>query len=195
MDGYNGDYSIQNKEGISVGGGHTGHKAFYRNTTGSKRTVLEEDLMDLSSKYKFTVVESIDVNSNQGLYSGFYDTLFNSICTRGWVENNNIMDIEYMQEMLQTGKFFLATCADDGYYYQGNYATNTFIKEVSDEEAIAQAEAKYNTEKQKINSKEEIIDLKMKNLDTEISSLTTEYDTVKSVISKNVEKSFKRYDA
>lgn len=195
LDGYNGDYSIQNKEGISVGGGHTGHKAFYRNTTGSKRTVLEEDLMDLSSKYKFTVVESIDVNSNQGLYSGFYDTLFNSICTRGWVENNNIMDIEYMQEMLQTGKFFLATCADDGYYYQGNYATNTFIKEVSDEEAIAQAEAKYNTEKQKINSKEEIIDLKMKNLDTEISSLTTEYDTVKSVISKNVEKSFKRYDA
>ena len=35
----------------------------------------------------------------------------------------------------------------------------------------------------------------MKNLDTEISSLTTEYDTVKSVISKNIEKVFKRYNA
>ena len=37
--------------------------------------------------------------------------------------------------------------------------------------------------------------MKMKNLDTEISSLTTEYDTTKSVISKSIEKSFKRYDA
>ena len=37
--------------------------------------------------------------------------------------------------------------------------------------------------------------MKMKNLDTEISSLTTEYDTVKSVISKNIEKGFKRYQA
>ena len=66
---------------------------------------------------------------------------------------------------------------------------------MADEEAIARAEAKYNTEKQKINSKEEVIDMKMKNLDTEISSLTTEYDTIKSLISKNIEKSFKRYDA
>ena len=41
-------------------------------------------------------------------------------------------------------------------------------------------------------------DLKMfsaQNLDTEISALTTEYDTVKSVISKNIEKTFKRYNA
>ena len=97
--------------------------------------------------------------------------------------------------MLKTGKYFLSTCTDDGYYYQGNYATNTYIKEVTDEDAIAKAEAKYNTEKQKLNQKEEILDLKMKNLDTEISSLTTEYDTIKSLISKNIEKSFKRYDA
>lgn len=69
------------------------------------------------------------------------------------------------------------------------------IKEVTDEEGIAQAEARYNREKQKINYKENILDMKMKNLDTEISSLTTEYDTVKSVISKNIEKVFKRYNA
>ena len=37
--------------------------------------------------------------------------------------------------------------------------------------------------------------MKMKNLDTEISALTTEYDTVKSVIDKNIEKTFKRYNA
>ena len=79
-----------------------------------------------------------------------------------------------------------------------NLAINEYNKrkrEITDEEAIAQAEAKYNTEKQKIENKEETLDLKMKNLDTEMSSLTTEYDTVKSLISKNIEKGFKRYDA
>ena len=90
---------------------------------------------------------------------------------------------------------YMTTLDDDGYYYQGNYSTNSYVKEVADEDAIALAEAKYQTEKQKLNSKEETIDMKMKNLDTEISSLTTEYDTVKSVITKNIEKSFKRYQA
>ena len=47
----------------------------------------------------------------------------------------------------------------------------------------------------KIQNKEETIDMKMKNLDTEISSLTTEYDTTKGIITKAIEKSFKRYDA
>ena len=97
--------------------------------------------------------------------------------------------------MLQNGSMYISTVADDDYYYQDNYATNSYIKEITDEEGIAQAEAKYNREKEKINAKENTIDMKMKNLDTEISSLTTEYDTVKSVISKNVERAFKRYNA
>ena len=90
---------------------------------------------------------------------------------------------------------YISSISDDGYYYQGNYATDKNISEVPDEEAIAKAEAKYNTEKNKIENKEQKIDMKMKSLDTEIASLTTEYDTTKSVISKNIEKSFKRYDA
>ncbi len=149
----------------------------------------------IDDEFKFDVLVDQGINTNQALNSGFYDAMFNQLCLKGWVENPNIDDRDYLQEMLQSGVLFISTCNDDGNYYQGNYSTNSFIKEVADEEAIARAEAKYNTEKQKINSKEEALDLKMKNLDTEISSLTTEYDTVKSVISKNIEKSFKRYDA
>ena len=127
--------------------------------------------------------------------AAFYDTIFNQICASGWTENNEITDTAYLQKMLQSGMLFISKSKDDGYYYQGNYATDSYIKEITDESAIAEAEAKYNTEKAKLNSKEETLDLKMKNLDTEISSLTTEYDTVKNTISKNIEKSFKRYNA
>ena len=134
--------------------------------------------------------------------SQFFDALFNQLCERGWIESgvdkngeSLVHDPAYIQEMMANGMMYMTTLDDDGYYYQGNYSTNSYVKEVADEDAIALAEAKYQTEKQKLNSKEETIDMKMKNLDTEISALTTEYDTVKSVISKNIEKSFKRYQA
>ena len=100
-----------------------------------------------------------------------------------------------MQESFKNGSMYISTLSDDGFYYQGNYATNSYIKEVTDEEGIAQAEARYAREKAKITNKENILDMKMKNLDTEISSLSTEYDTIKSVIQKNIEKSFKRFNA
>lgn len=145
--------------------------------------------------FTIPVDTSSDNSDDSSIEATFYDTLFNRICLDGWTENTQISDSSYLQEMLKSGLVFISSIGDDGYYYQGNYSTDKYIKEVSDEEAIAKAEAKYNTEKTKIENKEQNIDTKMKNLDTEISSLTTEYDTTKSLISKSVEKSFKRYDA
>lgn len=143
----------------------------------------------------FIIRTGSEVSSDDLGQATFYDALFNQICSNGWTENNQIEDNEYLKEMLQSGMLYISKIKDDGYYYQANYATDSYIKEISDETAIAQAEAKYTTEKAKLNSKEETLDLKMKNLDTEISSLSTEYDTVKNTISKNIEKSFKRYNA
>ncbi len=143
--------------------------------------------------YKINAGSSItEEDAKSGL---FYDTLFNQLCLMGWTENNEVKDQSYLQEMLKNGMMFISSIGDDAYYYQENYNTNTFVKEKSDDSLIAQAEAKYSNQKARLTSKEDELDLKMKNLDTEISSLTTEYDSVKSVIDKNIEKSFKRYDA
>lgn len=146
--------------------------------------------------FKFTVYAGSETKDDSTqLISNFYDSMFNMICMNGWTENDKIDDADYMSEMMKNGMAFISSISDDGYYYQGNYSTDKCILEVTDTEAIARAEAKYNTEKTKIENKEDTIDLKMKNLDTEISSLTTEYDTTKQVISKAIEKSFKRYEA
>ena len=145
--------------------------------------------------FQYTVPTGKSITTEDAYQAQFWDTLFNQICQNGWTEDSNVDDSEYLQEVLQSGKLFLSRVKDDGYYYQVNYSTDSYIKEVADETLIAQAEAKYNTEKSRLNSKEETLDLKMKNIETEISSLTTEYDTVKNTISKNIEKSFKRYDA
>ena len=147
-------------------------------------------------KFKFTMATGSDIDAGDSqLYASFYDALFNRICINGWTENDRIDDKEYMGELMKNGMAFISSISDDGFYYQGQYSTDRMILEVTDDEAIARAEAKYNTEKAKIDSKEDTIDMKMKNLDTEISSLTTEYDTTKQVITKAIEKSFKRYEA
>lgn len=145
--------------------------------------------------FQYTWKTGSEVSSDDLGQATFYDALFNQICLNGWTENNNVTNNDYLQQMLQSGMMFISKMKDDNYYYQGNYATDTYIKEISDDTKVAYAESKYNTEKAKLNAKEETLDLKMKNLDTEISSLTTEYDTVKNTISKNIEKSFKRYNA
>ena len=148
-----------------------------------------------NDQFQYTWLVDQKVDDSEAKFSAFYDALFNQLCLKGWLENDNVDDNSYLQNMLQSGMVYISKVKDDYYYYQENYATDSYIKEVADETYIAQAEAKYNTEKAKLNAKEETIDLKMKNLDTEISSLTTEYDTVKNTLSKNIEKSFKRYSA
>lgn len=148
------------------------------------------------SDFTFTIAGQTEVESDEdNLYANFYDSLFNQICMNGWTENSQIENVEYMTDLFKNGLAFISSIAEDGYYYQGSYSTDRAILEVSDENAIAVAEAKYNTEKTKIENKEDTIDMKMKNLDTEISSLTTEYESTKQIISKAIEKSFKRYEA
>lgn len=144
---------------------------------------------------KFYFPSGYEISQNDARLSAFYDALLNQICTGGWSENNEIKDNSYLQQMLQNGMMHITALSDDCFYYQKNYATWSYVAEVSDDKEIAKAEAEYKTQKEKLNLKEQKLDLKMKNLDTEITSLTTEYDTVKNLISKSIEKSFKRYNA
>lgn len=183
-------YFVKYMDGVSNTAADGSEK--YYVTAGS----LEENRLATDDYlFEYTIKTGSEVSSDDLGQATFYDALFNQICSNGWTENDNIEDNKYLQEMLQSGMMFISKMKDDGYYYQANYATDSYIKEISDDTAIAEAEAKYTTEKAKLNAKEETLDLKMKNLDTEISSLSTEYDTVKNTISKNIEKSFKRYNA
>ena len=148
------------------------------------------------NNYKFTVADSTEYeDGTTNLTAQYYDELLNIICTQGWTENAQIDDQAYMQQLLKNNTIFISSKGNDNRYTQNSYNTDVYISEVADTDAVAQAEAKYNTEKAKIESKENQIDLKLKNLDTEISALTTEYDTTKSLVSKIIEKSIKRYEA
>ena len=168
--------------------------------------LLNEKLID---KAIFSAIENSTYNQESGLGSvssladsssearmvSFYDTLLNQICVNGWTENNEVTDSEYLQDMIQSNMMFVTYLGNNNYYNQYDYSTFSYIREISDEKAVTEAETNYNIEKEKLDAKENILDLKIKNLSTEMEALTTEYDTVKNLISKNIEKGFKRYSA
>jgi hypothetical protein len=123
----------------------------------------------------------------------FFDELYNNILEHGWREDVSVDDSEYLEAAIKDGRYSMSSLNNDGYYYQTRYNETGYMVEVSDTDAIARAEAEFTAKKAEITYKEDSIDLKTKQLDAEISTLNTEYETVKSLISKNVEKIFSMF--
>lgn len=144
--------------------------------------------------YTFLVENDSAETDTATLNADFYNQLYNALCMYGAstdkIKQQQIQDSNYLNNALKNGQLFVMSLNTDGYFYQGHYTASDHIAEISDDEAIAQAEAEYNIKKSKLSYKEQNLELKMKNIDTELSSLNTEYDTVKNLISKNVEKVF-----
>ena len=73
------------------------------------------------------------------------------------------------------------------------WSSTADIIEVEDELAITKAEVKYNQALRDIQAKDKEYDNDIKKLDTEHNALQTEYDSIKSVLDKNMERSFKAF--
>ena len=104
-------------------------------------------------------------------------------------ENGNIKYDENNNEMATTYSLTTNTSTDEDAY---NDAMNKYRYEQN----------QYDQKIQEINSKLEIIqqqdkslELNLKQLDTEENAISTEMEAVKKVISKNVESSFKTFNA
>ena len=156
----------------------------------NKSTYVTDDI-----GYQFLIKnDNTSIDEKDVLMADFYNQLYNNLCVSGASTDTNkqqqVTDKSYLSNAIKNGQLFISSLNNDGYFYQGAYTLNGHVAEVADEDAIAQAEAEYNVTKNKLNYKEETLELDMKNIDTELSSLTTEYDTVKNLISKNVEKVF-----
>lgn len=126
----------------------------------------------------------------------FYTNLFNAINGFGWCSNDNVQDKSYLQGQLMNGNIAIKELQSDGSWkVLSDSDPNSPMRIETDDDAITAAEAKYQSDSAKLNTKEKKLDLELKNLDTERSALDTEIDSVKSVISKNVERSFKMFQA
>ncbi len=145
------------------------------------------------SGYMYFGQASSKVPSQTEKLADFYDQLYNNICEHGWRQDDAIQDSEYLESALKSGRYSMSSLNEDGYHYQHRYNETGYIVEVTDQDAIARAEAEFTRVKAELTFKEDSIDMKSKKLDAEISSLSAEYDTVKQLISKSIEKTFQMF--
>lgn len=69
----------------------------------------------------------------------------------------------------------------------------TTISEAQDEQALSIAEAEYEKDMKKIQTKDKRYEMDQKKIDTEYDALLNEEESIKNVINKNVERSFKTF--
>ena len=106
---------------------------------------------------------------------------------------------DWLQSMIKSGQITLYTTEYDKNTasYKMNAASPNSESVVAftetsaiDKTAVAKAEAKYEHEMKQIDKKDKEFDLDLAKLDTERQALAKQYDSLKTVIDENIEKSF-----
>lgn len=114
--------------------------------------------------------------------------------TAGNVQKSPLKDNTVFEAALRDGSLRLEYYSTTSKSFKTTtISEDNCIQEVSDERAIARAESKYNQDMTDLENQDKKLDLELKKLDTEHSALQTEYDSVKNVVDKNVESSFKTF--
>lgn len=121
------------------------------------------------------------------------------------LDENLINNPEWLQFALEHGVLTMeqVNFSEDGsdkYSNMGSYDWKSItytsasdLKSQENETAIAKAEVKYKNAMTEIENKDKKYDQDLKKLDAEHTALQTEYESVKNVIDKNVERSFKAF--
>lgn len=112
--------------------------------------------------------------------------------------DENCKDPAYLQEMLTSGQWLLQQAVPktvdneagwDDVMWQGS----TQIVDVLDTSDDAAAEAEYETATKELQRRDKLLELKLEQVQTEEKSVETELESVKKIISKNIEDSFKTF--
>lgn len=134
----------------------------------------------------------------------YYSNVFEQIAKNGYncPGDGNMVDGEWLYDQLNSGTLYLAewssTGGDDGAGGWENVSWSSgdpSLQTASDTSQIARAEAEYETEMAEIKSQDNKYDLQLKEIDTQHSAIQTEIDSVKKVIDKNIERSYKVFSA
>lgn len=131
----------------------------------------------------------------------YYENAFNRISKNGYnmIPDSNMTDSEWLYQQLSSGNIFLEerdmSCKSIEWIKVSWSSGDSSLKTERDKRDEAQAEAAYQSKMAQIQSKDKRYDLELKSIDTQHQAAQTEVESVKKVINKNIERSFKIFDA
>ncbi len=167
--------------------------------TNEYKTVIQEFIVEsMIEEYgepKYAWVDENDTanTGNADAKAQWYTNMFNRM-KQGYkiIENGLASSSEWLEFALESGLVTMEQVDKSFNWKSLDYKTCSNITEETDNsELVAKAEAEYNRAMKDIDAKDSIYDMELKNIDTEHTALQTEYDSIKSVISKNIERTFK----
>ena len=147
-------------------------------------TAVTEEMLTYLGKTK--VVAGNDSNNvtekaTAASKASYYQSIYDKLNAYGWVTDDLVTNSSKFTEALKNGTYTI----------NGTTAKNSgMFEEKTDTDARAKAEHYYDDEMRKINRKEKQLDQQMTKLQTEYSALTNDYNSVKTILDANVQRSF-----
>lgn len=162
-----------------------------------KDIYLSEKMIEKYGAPKYTWIDKNNPDENAEKKAAWYTNLFNRINEGGYqaLETGLAHSAEWIKFALESGLVSMEQVDVKKQWVSTMYSNCSNITESQVDVDITVAEAEYNKTMNEIEAKDKRYDIELKNIDTEHQSLQTEYDTIKSVIDKNVERNFKMFQA
>lgn len=145
--------------------------------------------------------------SNSGYDSAkvaYYTTVFSQMSANGYDApgNENMYSSDWLYSQLTSGNIHLEEwnsaggTEGKGAFEEVSWSSgDSSLQSKNDDESAAKAEAVYTAKTAEIQTQDKKLELSLKQIDTEHEAVQTEYDSVKKVIDKNIERSFKTFNA
>jgi len=176
------------------------------NTTDAAKYATSSAELTAFLKESGVETDSSAADYDQGKVT-YYTNIFNQAATNGYTtdgtgSDTDMTNSDWLQAQISAGNLSLYEYDPTG----GSNGTGDFVnvswtsgdsalQEQTDTTDTAKAEAQYEATMADIQSKDNRFDLQLKNIDTEHTAVQTEIDSVSKVIDKNIERSFKIFDA
>ena len=184
-----GDYLVTTASGKYVYTGSTPEEQasdFYK--VAIKRAKADNRLAEFQTTTKDDSGKDVVNYDYNKLYEAYKDTM---TCVPG------LNNADYFQEALRNGGLFLqkaeknADGTNAGGYKDISWSSAGSIQDVLDTSDDAQAQAEYEAKSIVLSNQDKMLDLELNQIETQHKAIETEYDSVKKVIQKNIEVSYK----
>ena len=171
----------------------------YEGATTAQRELYDYAVALTEAYYNNSVSNSTGTLTYDAEAVNYYKNIFNAISKSGYTTTDNetnLKDTDWFVKQLKAGALTLSYYSTtDKAFVNTTLNSDESITEKEDSAAMAIAEQVYQTQMDNLESQDKQFDLQLNKLESEHNALQTEYDSVKSVISKNVEKSFNIFNA
>lgn len=161
--------------------------------------LVMDEVLDTYGEPKYTWIDKTEptksYNTNGEAKAAWYENLFNRIQAGGYqvLQDGLASSSEWIQFAFESGIVTMEQVDSLQNWNPLIYSNCSDITSQTNDAMIAKAEAEYRNAMNKIENKDKRYDLELKNIDTEHNSLMAEYESIKTAIDKNIERTFKLY--